>query len=42
MAKIRFNMDEHVANAVTKGLRRRGVHVIIPKEEEMLDHIEYL
>jgi len=36
MAKIRFYMDEHVAKAVTKGLRQRGVNVIVPKEVELL------
>lgn len=46
MAKIRFYMDEHVAKAVTKGLRQRGVNVLAPKEVDLLGasdekHLEF-
>lgn len=45
MAKpIKFYMDEHVAKAVTKGLRRRGVDVLTAPEADMLgaDDIDHL
>jgi uncharacterized protein with PIN domain len=32
MDQIRFYMDEHVAKAVTQGLRRRGVDVVTAQE----------
>lgn len=46
MAKIRFYMDEHVAKAATRGLRQRGVDVVVPKEVDLLGasdekHLEY-
>lgn len=39
-------MDEHVAKAVTKGLRQRGVDVTVPKDVDLLGasdekHLEY-
>jgi hypothetical protein len=34
--KIKYYMDEHVANAVVKGLRQRGVDVLTVAEAEML------
>lgn len=45
MAKpIKFYMDEHMAKAVTKGLRRRGVNVLTAAEAGMLgaDDIAHL
>jgi predicted nuclease of predicted toxin-antitoxin system len=36
MEEIRFYMDEHIARAVTRGLRHRGVDVIVPKEVDLL------
>lgn len=34
--RIKFYMDEHVARAVTLGLRRRGVDVLTTQEAKML------
>ncbi|MFQ5707011.1 MAG: DUF5615 family PIN-like protein [bacterium] len=34
--KLRFYTDEHVANAVVKGLRRRGVDVLTTKDAGLL------
>lgn len=33
--RVKFYMDEHVANAVTEGLRRRGVDVLTAQEAGM-------
>lgn len=33
MASIRYYLDEHIAEAVAKGLRRRGVDVLSLKRE---------
>jgi uncharacterized protein with PIN domain len=46
MAKLRFYLDEHVAKAVAKGLRQRGVDVVVPKEIDLLGatdekHLEF-
>ncbi|PZO57648.1 MAG: hypothetical protein DCF15_06570 [Phormidesmis priestleyi] len=34
--RIKFHMDENVGNAVTKGMRRRGVDVITTSEANMI------
>ena len=34
--RIKFCMEEHVAGAVTEGLRRRGVNVLAAREADML------
>lgn len=48
---IRFYMDVHVKNAVTQGLRRRGVDVLTAQdanlrlaldEEQMANHVEFI
>ena len=36
MASVRYYLDEHIAEAVAKGLRRRGVDVLTLAEAEML------
>lgn len=36
MASVRYYLDEHVAEAVAKGLRRRGIDVLTLTEAEML------
>ena len=36
MAKIQYYMDEHVARAVIRGLRQRGVDVLTVPEANML------
>ena len=36
MASVRYYLDEHIAEAVAKGLRRRGVDVLTLTEAEML------
>jgi uncharacterized protein with PIN domain len=47
MAKIRFYMDEHVAKAVVRGLRLRGVDLKTVAEVELLGasdekHLEFV
>ncbi|MGD0382308.1 MAG: DUF5615 family PIN-like protein [Thermoguttaceae bacterium] len=47
MAKIRFYLDEHVAKAVARGLRQRGVDVKTAAEVELLGasdekHLEFV
>lgn len=47
MAKIRFYLDEHVAKAVVRGLRQRGVDVKTVAEVELLGasdekHLEFV
>lgn len=44
--KIKFFTDEHVARAVVRGLRHRGVDVLTVQEANMLgasdqEHVEY-
>jgi uncharacterized protein with PIN domain len=46
MAKIRFYLDEHVAKAVARGLRQRGVDVKTIVEAELMSasdekHLEF-
>ncbi len=46
MANIRFYADEHIARAVIKGVRQRGIDIIsVPEAGLMgapdLDHIEF-
>ena len=36
MARIRFYLDEHVATAVARGLRRRGIDVLTVVEAGLL------
>lgn len=36
MAEIRYYTDEHVAGAVTAGLRRRGIDVVTTREAGLL------
>jgi uncharacterized protein with PIN domain len=47
MAEIRFYLDEHVAKAVARGLRQRGVDVRTIAEAELMGasdekHLEYV
>jgi predicted nuclease of predicted toxin-antitoxin system len=47
MTKIRFYLDEHVAKAVARGLRQRGVDVKTTAEAELLGasdekHLEFV
>jgi uncharacterized protein with PIN domain len=47
MAEIRFYLDEHVAKAVAKGLRQRGVDIKTVAEVELLGasdekHLEFV
>jgi uncharacterized protein with PIN domain len=47
MAQIRFYLDEHVAKAVSRGLRQRGVDVRTVTEAELLGasdekHLEFV
>ncbi|MGD0656271.1 MAG: DUF5615 family PIN-like protein [Thermoguttaceae bacterium] len=47
MAKIRLYLDEHVAKAVARGLRQRGVDVRTVAEAELLGasdetHLEFV
>lgn len=47
MAKIRFYLDEHVAKAVARGLRQRGVDLKTVAEVELLGasdekHLEFV
>jgi uncharacterized protein with PIN domain len=46
MGRIRHYMDEHVANAVIRGLRQRGVDVLSIVDSKMLgakdhEHLEF-
>ncbi len=34
---IRFYFDEHIASAIAKGLRRRGIDVLMPAEAGKLE-----
>lgn len=36
MARVRFQLDEHVANAVAHALRRRGIDVLTAHEAGLL------
>ncbi len=36
MDRIRFQLDEHVPNAVAQALRRRGIDVLTAAEAELL------
>ena len=43
---MRFHLDEHVANAIAEGLRRRGIDVTTTSDAALLsapdeDHIRY-
>ena len=47
MGRIRYYMDEHVAKAVIRGLRQRGVDVLSVVDANMLsakdhEHCEFL
>lgn len=47
MADVRYYLDEHIAEAVAKGLRRRGVDVLtliaeVLGPEGMRGHVEFL
>ncbi len=40
MDRISFYLDEHVAKAVAKGLRQRGIEVL--EKKNMEGHVEFL
>jgi len=45
-SRIRYHLDEHVPNAVAKGLRRFGIDVTTPRDADLLEaddrvHLEY-
>lgn len=44
MSSVRYLLDEHIANAVAEGLRRRGVDVLTASEARLLGRadVDYL